>query len=522
MQVGNHPFLDLDDYDYVVNNSHLAGGITGDNIIWAFTSVDYYNWHPITWLSHMADVQFYGMDPRGHHLTSVVIHSFTALFIFLFFLRSTGALWPSYLVAALFALHPLHVESVAWVAERRDVLSALFMFLTLFMYSSYVVNRTRSMYVLTLFAFVLGLMSKQTLVTLPLIMLLTDFWPLNRYRHDESLGTHQLLYTLMPLIKEKIPFFLCSFFASIITLFANNKAGTIIDIATVPFSFRIENALIAYVKYIGKTLWPSDLAVFYPYPSYIPFWQSICALFILLLLSAAAIRTGRRYPYVSVGWFWFIITLVPVIGIIQVGGQSMADRYSYISITGLSIVAAWGIQDLTNRLKYQQRILALLTGATIIISAALTWQQLGYWRNSIALFRHTLQVTTDNFNIHNFLGNTLRNSGNWDEAILEYQEALRIEPKAEYLHKILGIIALQARGDLLTSIQEYMKAIQTDPNNATVIHYNMATALEAHGYLDSAIYEYQEVLRLDPVNRKAYDGLERAFTQKRMQSVTKN
>ncbi len=373
MQAGNHQFLNYDDDAYVTINPHVASGITGRNIMWAFTSIEASNWHPITWLSHMADVQFYGLNPRGHHLTNVAIHTASALLLFLLLLRLTACLWQSFFVAALFALHPLHVESVAWVAERKDVLSAFFWFLTLFFYYEYVAKRKTSSYILALFSFVLGLMSKPMLVTLPIVMLLMDFWPLGRYRHEqrgEDLREH--LGRSIALIIEKIPFFVCSLFSGLITIYAQRTTGAMSSLDLVPLWLRIKNALLAYVSYIGKTVWPQDLAVLYPFPHSIPLWQAVGSLFVLIFLSASVFRAGRRHPYLVTGWFWFLITLVPVVGIIQVGSQSMADRYTYIPLTGLFIMAAWGVPDLTRGLRHRRVLLAVLAGAAIIVSAALT------------------------------------------------------------------------------------------------------------------------------------------------------
>lgn len=443
MQVGNHQFV-FDDEVYVTSNSHVASGITGENIIWAFSSFQQANWHPITWLSHMADAQLYGLDPHGHHLTNVAIHTVSTLILLFLLLRTTGALWQSAFVATLFALHPLHVESVAWVAERKDILSAFFCFLTLLFYSEYAVKRKTGPYILTIISFALGLMSKPMLVTLPLVMLLMDYWPLHRFRQSER--EHGLLrdsVKVLTLLKEKIPFFACSLCSGVVTIYAQYKGGAIADLVVIPFRLRLENALIAYIQYIGKTLWPRDLAVFYPFPLTVPLWQVIGSLFILIFLSATAIRVGRRYPYLVVGWFWFLVTLVPVIGIIQVGMQSMADRYSYIPVTGLFILAAWGIPDLTKGMQYRNRILALLAGTVVAASTVLTWQQLGYWRDSISLYRHTLKVTAGSSLMHYNLGAALANNGELDEAILEFQQAIKLDPNNFRAHKNLTHALMQ-------------------------------------------------------------------------------
>ena len=513
LQVGNHQFLNFDDNYYVTNNSHVATGMTGKNIIWAFTSVDEANWHPITWLSHMADVQFYGMNPRGHHLTNVVIHTVSSMLLLLFLLRVTGSFWQSSFVAALFALHPLHVESVAWVAERKDVLSALFWFFTLIFYAEYVAKRKRALFMLSLFSFVLGLMSKPMLVTLPIIMLLMDFWPLDRYRHEEQeQGLRQLSGRVLALIKEKIPFFVCSLLSAVVTIYAQNKGGTLQSFDVVPLQLRIENALIAYIKYIVKTLWPHDLAVYYPLTPSIPLWQVIGSLLVLVLLSAATIRAGRQSPYLPVGWFWFLITLLPVIGLIQVGEQSMADRYSYIPVIGLFIMAAWGVPDLTRGVQQREGILALLAGVVIIASAAQTWKQLGYWRDNISLYRHALQVTTGNYNINCNLGNAFASNGDLDAAIPEYQEALRIHPNFMEAHYNLGN-AFARKGDLDAAIREYQEALRISPND-TKAHNYLGVTFARKGDLDAAIREYQEALRLSPDDTKAHSYLGAAFARK--------
>ncbi|NTW49680.1 MAG: tetratricopeptide repeat protein, partial [Chlorobiales bacterium] len=455
MQAGNHQFLDYDDEVYVTGNSRVASGITGENMIWAFTSVYAGNWHPLTWLSHMADVRFFGMNPRGHHLTNVVIHAISAVLLLLLLLRITGARWHSTFVAALFALHPLHVESVAWVAERKDVLSAFFWFLTMLLYSEYVKKPKKGLYILTLFSFALGLMSKSMLVTLPVVLLMMDYWPLGRYRNEEEgQSLRQRSGRVIALVKEKIPFFALSLCSGVVTIYAQHSGGAMSDLDVVPFGLRIENALIAYATYIIKTLWPHDLAVFYPFSFYIPLWQVICSLIVFLVFSAAAIRGGRRYPYLAVGWFWYLVTLVPVIGLVQVGVQSMADRYTYIPLTGLFIIVAWGVPDVMKGLQHRECILALLAGTVISASAVVTWQQLGHWRDSITLYRHTLQATTGNYWIHYNLGGALANKGDLDEAIHEYRETLRINPNYAKAHNNLGF-AFAAKGNLDSAIQEF-------------------------------------------------------------------
>jgi Tfp pilus assembly protein PilF len=543
-QVGNHQFLNLDDNSYVTDNSHVASGLSGANIRWAFTSVEASNWHPLTWLSHMADVQLYGMNPRGHHLTSVAIHTAAALCLLLLLVRMTGDLWPSAFVAALFALHPLHVESVAWVAERKDVLSALFCFLTLLAYVEYVARRKLWLYMLTLGLFALGLMAKPMLVTLPLVMLMLDYWPLGR-REAERQEPRGLR-----LITEKIPFFACSVLSGLITIYAQQHGGAMAALTTVPLLNRCQNALAAYVTYLGKTLWPRDLAVLYPFPAFIPLWQSICSLSLLIILTAIVFRIGRRHPCLMVGWFWFIITLVPVIGIIQVGSQAMADRYTYIPTIGLFIMAAWGIPELTKGMRQQKAVVTLLAATVIFTSAVLTRQQLGYWRDNVSLYRHTLQITTGNYIIHNNLGIALAGSGQLNEAIREYQRALQIFPDHANAHYNLGT-ALQTKGFLNAALKEYQETLRitpddpdarinlgrifasqgrmdeaireyrlvllTNPGSADV-HYNLGLALSRTGCLDEAIQEYRQTLLIDPKNSNANFSLKLSLAQKKVQA----
>jgi len=531
-QVGSHPFLNLDDPAYVTENLHVSSGISGTNIAWAFSSVEAANWHPITWLSHMADVQIYGLNPRGHHITNVIIHSISTLLLLLLLVRFTGSLWKSAFVAALFALHPLHVESVAWISERKDVLSAFFGFLALLFYSEYAkktgagsyssfslqpsafsLQPSSVLYLLTLVSFVLGLMSKPMLVTLPLVMLLFDFWPLDRYRGEElGQGVSQLTARALALIKEKIPFFVCSLISGIITIYAQHKGGAVASFKINSFSARIENANVAYLKYIGKTLWPQDLAILYPMPLSFPFWQVICSLSFLLLVSILVVRIRGRFPYLPVGWFWFIITLLPVIGIIQVGSQSMADRYSYIPVTGLFIMAAWGVPDLMKGMQYREKILALLATVVIVASIVLTWRQLSYWQSNISLYRHSHQVAPGSFLVHNNLGLNFAKEGNLEAAINEYREAIRLNPGDPDSHGNLGLV-LAERGELDAAVRECQVALQLSPNN-TKWHYNLGFALDKRGNLEAAIYEYREAIRINPSNSKAHNNLGVALVSK--------
>lgn len=511
IQVGSFEFINIDDNIYVTENTHVAKGITVENIIWAFTCVDSEYWHPILWLSHMACVQFFGMNPAGHHLTNVAIHVISALLLFILLYRLTGKPWQSSFVAALFALHPMHVESVAWVTEKKDVLSAFFWFSTLLMYAEFTVKRKRVFYVLSLFLFILGLMSKPMLVTLPLVMLMLDFWPLGRYRYEErEPELREVLTRIKKLIIEKIPFFTCSLLSCLITIYSFGNTGAIRRHDFTSFVMCLENAAIAYVKYIGKTIWPQKLAIIYPFPLSIPLWEVIGSLLILLIISVASLRVWRRHPYLVVGWFWFLITLLPVIGLIKGGTRiAMADRFSYIPSIGLFIMSAWGGATLTKSLKYRKYKLGLLACAVVITSAALTYKQLGYWKNSITLHRRTLQITKNNPMMNLYLGAALAKNGDFDAASQELLVA------TEYYYNS-GVDYFN-KGNMDEAIDMFTDAISVTPDYMDT-HNKLGVALARRGYIDEAIQEFREELRIHPDNMDAEKNMKLALGQKNMQN----
>ncbi len=499
-QVGAHDFVNFDDRGYIQENLHVSTGLRFSNIAWAFTSLEVANWHPLTWLSHMLDVQLYGLNAGGHHISSVVIHAAAAVLLLLLLYRLTGAVWQSALVAALFALHPMHVESVAWVAERKDVLSAFFWFLTLLLYAGYASTRRRSYYLLTLLSFALGLMAKPMLVTLPLVMLLLDVWPLKRVEGLPSLNRWSLW---LPLVKEKIPFFVLSLLSAAITIYAQGKGGAInSEIALWP---RIENAVIAAATYMVQMLWPHDMAFFYPLPAAYPAWKFLGSTAMLALLTAWVLRARRRYPFLAMGWFWFLITLAPVIGLVRVGAQSMADRYTYIPYTGLFIMLAWGVPELTRRLPCRQLIHGLLAALALCVFIAVTWQQIGYWRDGITLFRHALQVTDNNNLAHNNLGIALAEQGDLAGAIQEYRTALAAGPDDYDTHGNLGL-ALAQTGDLAGAINEYRVALAIKPDYYDA-HNNLGIALVKQGDLDAAMAQFHAALAQDPNRRNLKTSL---------------
>ena len=464
-QVFTCDFINFDDNLYVTDNSHIQSGLTWQGIKWAFTTNQAYNWHPLVWISHILDCQLYGLNPIGHHLTNLIFHIINTLLLFLVFKNMTGQIWPSAFVAALFALHPLHVESVAWVSERKDVLSTFFWLLTMWFYIRYVRRKTFATYLPVMISLALGLMAKQMLVTLPFVLLLLDYWPLNRFgqnqpkgRDKKTIKTASFLYCF----KEKIPLLILSAIASLVVLLVQSEA-TLVKL--IPFKYRLGNALVAYAKYIIKMFWPARLGILYPHPgSELPVWQVMTAVCMLLFISIAVILAGRRHKYLAVGWFWFLGTLVPVIGLVQVGLQGMADRYTYVPLIGLFIILAWGAADIFGKLRYKTTVLSI--AAIVILSAlsTLTWLQVGHWQNSFTLFEHTVAVTTNNDLMHFNLGSMYLREGKTDEAIKHYTESVRIKPDQPTIHNNLAIL-FGRQGKYDKAIESYRQVLKYRPND---------------------------------------------------------
>jgi len=480
-QVIHFDFVNFDDPDYIANNSHVRQGITADGIEWALTSTEAANWFPVTRLSHMLDVQLFGLSPGWHHLTNVLFHTLATLLLFAFLHRATGARWPSAFVAFVFALHPLHVESVAWVAERKDVLSAFFWFLALFAYVRYAERPGAGRYLLVLLAFCLGLMSKPMIVTLPLVMLLLDVWPLRRW----------------PLrLWEKLPFFALSVGAAIVTYAVQSGAGAA-EAVRIPLGLRAENALVSYVAYIAKMFWPTGLAVFYPYPQGLPVWQVAIAALVLAGVSALVLLWFRTRPYLAIGWLWYLVTLVPVIGLVQVGAQARADRYTYVPMVGLSIMLAWGATDMARRWPHTKPEIVALAAVACAACVALTWLQVQYWRNSEALFQHAVDVTSGNYVAEHNLGSALMEEpGRLPEAIHHLEAAVRIKPDSARAHSDLGSALSKLPDRLPQVIAEYQLAVRFSPGSA-IPHYNLGNALDAAGRVPEALAEWDTAIRLD-------------------------
>jgi tetratricopeptide (TPR) repeat protein len=490
-QTLTHQFINLDDDVYVTKNEYIKAGLTRQAVLWAFTAPRLAFWHPVTMLSHILDCQLYGLNPAGHHLTNLLLHIANTLLLFLVLKGMTGALWRSAFVAALFALHPLHVESVAWVSERKDVLSTFFWFFTMAAYLRYTRRTNFTWYMITLLAFTLGLMAKPMLVTLPFVLLLLDWWPLARLKSRVT-------------ILEKLPFFAITAVFSIIAFLAQQTKGALS--LKLPLYIRIANAAISYLTYIEKMFWPARLAVFYPHQGdkiSIPYAFFAGAL--ILGFSACVIYLARRHKYLFVGWFWYIGTLVPVCGLIQVGSFAMADRYTYVSLTGLFIIIAWGLADITAKWSSRKIVLTISGLAALFALSISTYVQLRNWRNSITLFEHALKVTTNNNTAHYNLACALGSQGRYDEAISHYHQALLIKPDAADTHYSLGF-ALQLQGKLDEAVTHYRQALRVKPEYANA-HYSLGCILQSQGKLDEAVRHYRQALRIKPDDLDALSNL---------------
>ena len=519
-QVRNHEFINLDDTEYVTENRHVQNGLTLNSMIWAFTTTRVANWHPLTWLSHMLDCQLYGLNPKGHHLTNVFLHLLNTLLLFFILQRMTGALWRSGLVAAFFALHPLHVESVAWVAERKDVLSTLFWLLTMWGYIWYVERPRLTRYLLTLLAFTLGLMTKPMLVTMPCVLLLLDYWPLKRFQLSQPGGDTPATTGIfkeqgvpfLRLLLEKTPFFALAAASSIVTFLAQRSGGAVSALDVYPVKIRIANALVSYVSYIGQMVWPRGLAVFYPHPgTHLPGWHAVGAGLLLACISIAVIRAARRHPYLAVGWLWYLGTLVPVIGLVQVGAQAMADRYTYVPLIGLFVIIAWSIPDLLAGNHYRKIVLSMAVGTVLLALTVSSWLQVQHWKNNLTLFKHALKVTAKNYVAHDSLGNALAQQGKVEEAIDHYYEALKIKPNLVNLHNNLGVALLEQR-KVKEAMSHYDIALRLNADYAETYN-NFGVAWFTVGEFDKAIAHYHEALRLDPAYGKAHNNMGNALVE---------
>jgi protein O-mannosyl-transferase len=517
-------FAGFDDVLYVTENPHTLQGLNWAGVDWAFGNLSAGFWHPLTWLSLMLDVTLFGTQAGGFHLTNLLLHVACTVLLYLALRRLTGANWRCAIVAALFAIHPLHVESVAWIAERKDVLSTLFWMLTLLFYARYaekaesrkqkaeIDGRSPSSilhplfsrwYWLALVCFACGLMSKSMLVTLPVVMLLLDYWPLQRLK-PSTLNSQ--LPTLLRLVAEKLPFFLLALIVGFLTVHAEKSIGAVTATQQIPLLMRMSNAVVSVMQYFGQMFWPVNLAVFYPYPKSIPLAQGVAAALILSVISIVALWLLRRRDYLAVGWFWFVITLLPVSGLIQVGPHARADRYTYVPLIGVFILLVWGAGELFARWRVSKAIIISLVALVFVACGWRSRDQLRHWQNPETLFRYALAVTRDNYIAYNNVGYyLLNNHGNVDDAIDCFREAVRINPHDAGALENLGF-ALAAKGQTAEAIGIYQQVLQIDPNHFAALN-DLGNALSNLGKTDEAIQQFRLALRSKPDDPKAHNNL---------------
>lgn len=486
-------FINFDDPGIVTENPFVTAGLTMDGIRWAFTSGHMANWMPLSWMSHMLDVQMFGLNPAGHHAGNILFHAANSALLFIVLRRATGGVWQSAVVALLFALHPLRVESVAWIAERKDVLSALFWLLTMYAYCRYAEKRTVISYGVLLVLFALGLMAKPMLVTLPLVLLLFDWWPLKRLSVDSGGGSALFRRGLL-LIAEKIPLMLLSAVSSFITFKVQSVNGELYQGYTV--LSRLGKALISYCTYLKMMVWPTKLAIIYPFSKYPPSQLSISiALLILLIITAVVVWLGKKYPFFVTGWGWYVITLLPVIGLIQIGQHSVADRYTYIPMVGILMMVAWGVPHVFKKLRIQRIVLPIGTVIVLGVLIVVTLIQLSYWKNSVAQFSHTIAVTEGNWVAHNNLGRVLLLEGKTEEAIPHFLESIAAKPSYALAHLNLGN-AYQVQKKYSLAIEKYLWVLTLEPWNEEA-RLDLALLYMETGERELAMKRYQELQAMD-------------------------
>jgi tetratricopeptide (TPR) repeat protein len=487
-RVIGYPFVNYDDNNYVTENSHIRNGLTWSGATWAFSSTEHSNWHPLTWLSHALDCEIFGLQPYGHHLTNIVFHALNSVLLFLLMFQATKREGPSLVLALLFAVHPINVESVAWVAERKNVLSTFFFFLTLAAYGWYARKPNLSRYLSVLLFFACGLMSKPMLVTLPFVLLLLDYWPLERIGRNTSLAK---------LFVEKLPLFTLSGVVSVIT-FKAQEAGHAFHAATqFPFAVRFEDAIVAYALYLGKALWPSHLAAFYPHPGESVSLWTVAASSILLAVVTGLTLIFRSRPYLLMGWLWFLGTLVPVIGLVQVGDQGMADRYAYVPFIGVFLMFTWAAADFFQAQRTSQIVSTAMSLGMILALLFATNRQIGYWSSDTKLWEHTLAVTTRNAFAHRHVGMALLLSNNTDDALWHLREAVAISPGDPMNYVDLGL-CLQESHQFDAAVEQYQKAMGVTANTEelAVAYTNLGSLYEQVGNYPVAIEKYKKAITL--------------------------
>lgn len=518
--VHHFDFVACDDNIYVTENHHVREGLSGRNIVWAFTTTDTTNWHPLTWLSLLADSSLYGLYAGGYHLTNVVLHLTNTLLLFFLLRRMTGTTVRSGFAAALFALHPINVESVAWVAERKNVLSTFFWFTTIWAYAGYATHPGWRRYLIVILLFAAGLMAKPMLITLPVVLLLIDYWPLRRFSAGETDKSNTVLYEVksgskrrvaLCLIREKIPLLLLSVISASVTLYIADMGGAVKSLSAFPLEGRIANALVSYGVYLEKMVWPVELAFFYPWREVISPSQIILSASLMTGLTAFILWGAKRLPYLLVGWLWYILTLVPVIGIVQVGYQAMADRYAYVPMIGIFIMVAWGGYDLLSRYSHRYGMYVFLSVAVSMAFMAVSLNQVRHWQSSETVFRRGLEVTKDNHMAEQGMGHVCLLRGDYERAAAHLREALRIRPDYTDARLNLGIVFMK-QGLFEEAIDQYRGLLEKNPRDVRALN-NLGVALACVGRHEEAISRFRETLRLDPAYREAGKNLEKAMQE---------
>ena len=502
LQTATFDFCNYDDNTYVYANPWVRGGLSADGAAWAFTSAHGANWHPLTWLSHMADVELYGLNAGSHHLTSVLLHVLNALLLFSAFLRLTGMRWESFFLAGVFAVHPLHVESVAWVAERKDVLSTFFMLLALHAYTGYAAAPNLKKYLAVLSFFICGLLAKPMVVTFPVLLLLLDYWPLGRLSGRGPSRKKLVLKVLA----EKVPLLVCAALCSAITLAVQYRGGAVMSLATAPLQSRIANALVSYFSYLRDMVAPFQLSIMYVLPATIPAAAAALAGLTLLAITAAAVVLRKRQPWVTVGWLWYVLTLLPVIGFIKIGLQARADRYTYIPLIGIGLAAIWGLASLGKKVGRAAAPAGTAAGVALLIAlAALSYQQARHWRNSIALYEHALAVSPDNYMARNNLAGLLVPAGRFAEAIDHCRQAIKSNPGYLLPYINLGL-AYARQGETRQAIAVYRRALELKPEFPTARYY-LGLVLLQQGDSAGAMEQLSLAIKYDPTFAEAYSNL---------------
>lgn len=504
----DNDFINFDDTEYLTENTQIKSGINLKSIQWAFTAVVSGNWHPLTLISHALDWSMFGANASGHHLINLILHIGSALILFLFLDRTTKASWPSFFVAAFFALHPLRVESVAWASERKDVLSMFLGMASIYAYAFYAESRKPLPYIFCLAFFAMSLMAKSLMVTLPFLFLLLDHWPLGRQPDSNRFSLKNNFSVTNLLWKEKVPFFLLSVIISVITIWSQNKSGMIVPLEDWPVSGRFFNIIIAYVAYLKNIFWPADLAVFYPFELPFVIQEIFNNLFFLIITTAFVLLYFKKKPFLCVGWFWYLGTFIPMIGLVQIASQSMADRYTYFPSIGIAIILVWGTVSVIHKEKIMKTVLFAAGGTVLVILALLTWKQCGYWQNSTSLFRHTLHVTRNNAQAHHNLGLALFQEGNIHGATYHYSRAIHIQPDAlGYFNRALAYASIN---HIDQAINDFTNAIEQKPDCAVYYNHRGIAYSKIEDY-QKAIADFSKAILLNSDDVSAYNNRANAY-----------